>query len=171
MVSNSHDFLSMSQPLGISATQKMNSNQYFIDANILMYAIGKEHHLKAPSVQILRDCVTNAYFTYTNAEVLQEILHRYTRMGEREQAIQASRQLIKLVIQVVPVSVETFSRALELHGQFTQLTARDSIHAATVLTHHFTHVISADRHFDNIPGFVRIDPLEWPAHVESVERG
>ncbi|MEM7129971.1 MAG: type II toxin-antitoxin system VapC family toxin [Chloroflexota bacterium] len=143
----------------------MNRNQYFIDANILMYAIGREHPLKKPSIQLLRNCVENVYFTYTNVEVLQEILHRYTRLGERIRAIEASERLAKLVVQVLPITVENFSYALTLHKQYPQLTARDSIHAATLLQHNLTHMVSADRHFDNIPGFIRIDPADWGAHI------
>lgn len=147
----------------------MNRNTYFIDANILMYAIGAEHELKVPSIKILRDCVQKTYFTYTNVEVLQEILHRYTHLGKRDHAIDAANKLAKLVTQVLPVTPDIFSNALRLHGQYTQLTARDSIHAATVLNHHLTHILSADKHFNDIPGFVRIDPREWDAHVAVVE--
>ena len=134
-----------------------------------MYAIGAEHKLKEPSIKILRDCVQKTYFTYTNVEVLQEILHRYTHLGKRQQAIDAANKLAKLVTQVLPVTLNDFSSALRLHGQYKQLTARDSIHAATALNHHLTHILSADKHFNHIPGFVRIDPRKWDEHVALME--
>ena len=43
---------------------------YFLDANIFMYAAGREHPLKAPCVAILRRVAQEEIVALTNAEVL-----------------------------------------------------------------------------------------------------
>ncbi len=56
----------------------------FIDANIPMYAGGKEHPLKAPSQAILRAVADGEFVAFTDAEVLQEIWHRYWHIREAD---------------------------------------------------------------------------------------
>jgi hypothetical protein len=43
------------------------------------------------------------------------------------------------------------------------LQARDSVHAAVMLGRHVPFIISADRHFDGLPGITRIEPAAWAA--------
>lgn len=49
----------------------------FVDTNIPIYAAGKPHPLKAPSAQVLDFIAEHPYAFVTDAEVLQELLHRY----------------------------------------------------------------------------------------------
>jgi len=131
---------------------------YFIDANVPMYAVGVEHPLKAPCVAILESIARGELLALTDAEVLQELLHRYTSLGERERAIEICRLFLRVVPEVLPVTREIIKRALELHQEFPHLQARDSLHAAVLLEHQIPYIISADRHFDGVPGFRRLDP-------------
>ena len=54
----------------------MNS-AIFIDANIPIYAFGREHAHKKPCARILFMAAEQPRLFVTDAEVLQELLHRY----------------------------------------------------------------------------------------------
>ena len=53
------------------------SDPIFLDANIFMYAAGKEHIYKQPCVQILQGVESQQIVGVANVEVLQELLYRY----------------------------------------------------------------------------------------------
>lgn len=136
----------------------MTREIHFIDANVPMYAAGAEHPLKALCVAILEAIARGELTAVTDAEVLQELLHRYTALGQRERAVEVCRLFLQIVPDVLPVTREAVEQALELHLRFPQLQARDSLHAAVMLTHRITRIISADRHFDGMPELTRLDP-------------
>jgi len=50
----------------------------FIDSNIPMYLVGSSHPHKIDAQQMLERAVSANERLVTDAEVLQEILHRYT---------------------------------------------------------------------------------------------
>jgi predicted nucleic acid-binding protein len=85
-----------------------------------MYAAGVEHPLKAPCGAILEAIAQGKLTAVTDAEVLQELLHRYTALGHRERAVDVCHLFLKVVPEVFPVTRETIERALELHLQFPQ---------------------------------------------------
>ncbi len=134
---------------------------YFIDANIPMYAAGDEHPLKTPCVAVLEAVARREIRAVTDAEVLQEMLHRYTALEQRARAVDVCRLFLKVVPDVLPVTREVVEQALDLHLRFPQLQARDSLHAAIMLRHGLTHIISADRHFDGLPDLSRVDPAAF----------
>jgi predicted nucleic acid-binding protein len=142
----------------------MSSAAYFIDANIIMYAAGAAHALKQPCLQILKDMDKQLIHSVTSVEVVQEILHRYSSLNRRADAIKLANDLIGLTAEIHPVSLADINRALQIHQQYVKLTARDSIHAATMYNHGLVHILSADAHFDGLPGITRIDPLHWQQH-------
>jgi predicted nucleic acid-binding protein len=145
----------------------MSSTAYFIDTNIIMYAVGASHPLKAPCAQILVDIGNQSIQAVTNVEVLQEILHRYTSLRRRLDAIDVARDLISLASEIHPITLTEIERALQIHAQYPALAARDSIHAATMYNHGLSYILSADAHFDGLPGITRIAPLNWQQHRSS----
>ncbi|CAN5650130.1 type II toxin-antitoxin system VapC family toxin [soil metagenome] len=110
----------------------MSNTAYFIDANIIMYAVGASHPLKDPCAQILIDIGNQLIQVVTNIEVLQEILHRYTSLKRRVEATRVARDLIRLASKIYPITLAEIERALQIHLQYPALTARDSIHTATM---------------------------------------
>jgi predicted nucleic acid-binding protein len=56
-----------------------------IDGNIFMYAAGAEHPHKAPCVALLRRVALGETEAAVDAEVLQEILHRYRAIRRWEE--------------------------------------------------------------------------------------
>ncbi len=55
----------------------------FVDSNIPMYLIGEPHPHKIDAQQLLERCITDRERLVTDAEVLQEILHRYVAISRR----------------------------------------------------------------------------------------
>ncbi len=135
----------------------------FIDANVPMYAVGAEHPLKAPCLRILEAIARGELRAVTDAEVLQELLHRYTALGRRREAVEVCRLFLRVVPEVLPITRETIEEALTLHERY-DLPARDSLHWAVMRRHGLTRMISADRHFDGLPGLVRLDPQTFSPH-------
>jgi predicted nucleic acid-binding protein len=136
---------------------------YFIDANIPMYAAGADHPLKGPSLAILDQVAHGQINAVTDTDVIQEILHRYTSLGQRQRAIEVGLLFLKIVPVLLSPRREDIERAIEIHARYASLQARDSVHAAVMLGHGITTVISADRHFDSLPDLVRVDPSSWTA--------
>jgi predicted nucleic acid-binding protein len=96
-----------------------------------------------------------------DAEVLQEILHRYRairRWKEGRTVYDLARRLFPLVY---PVSVQVLDAARSLLDRHQGLTARDALHAAVVHMHELTAICSYDTDFDRIEGVHRVEP----AHV------
>ncbi|NJN83228.1 MAG: type II toxin-antitoxin system VapC family toxin [Caldilineaceae bacterium] len=139
----------------------MANGRIFIDANVWMYAVGVPHPLKEPCANILRVIARDEFPSVTSVEVLQEVLHLYTRRGRREDAILMTRELSRLVGEVLPVVQADLNLALILHATSAHIAARDSLHAATMLNNGIERILSVDPHFDEIDGIERLSPLEW----------
>lgn len=129
-----------------------------VDTNIIMYAAGAPHPNKTPSVALLEKVATGAVEATIDAEVLQEILHRYRAIGrwaEGKQVYDLTRQLFPVVL---PVTAEVLDRARRLLDTDPGIMARDALHAAVVMQEHLEGICSYDRDFDRIPGLVRTEP-------------
>jgi uncharacterized protein len=136
---------------------------YFIDANIPMYAAGADHPLKSPCAMVLDLVARGQLLGVTDAEVIQEILYRYTSLGQRRRGVELSTLFLEIVPVVLALGRSDIERAVDIHNSFVRLESRDSVHVAAMLEHHVVHVISADKHFDDLPGIERHDPSEWSA--------
>ncbi|MEZ4659613.1 MAG: type II toxin-antitoxin system VapC family toxin [Caldilineaceae bacterium] len=145
-----------------------NEAVYFVDTNIVMYAVGATHALKQPCLQIFADCQRFPLTLTTSSEVLQELLHVYTARGQRATAIEICRDFMTTVDQILPVTENDFTWALHFHQQYNSLPARDSVHAATMINNGLTYILSADKHFDGLAGITRVDPTGWAAHLKAL---
>jgi predicted nucleic acid-binding protein len=56
----------------------------FVDSNIPMYLIGSSHPHKAEAQVILERLIAAGKRLVTDAEVLQEVLHRYMAINRRD---------------------------------------------------------------------------------------
>lgn len=128
----------------------------FIDSNIPMYLVGAPHPHKADAMRWLEELVTGRERLVTDAEVLQEILHRYSSI-ERPDAIQpAFDALLGVVDEVFPVDRIGVERAKEIVLGRKGLSARDAIHLAIMQIHGASRILSFDRGFDDFPGITRL---------------
>jgi predicted nucleic acid-binding protein len=121
-----------------------------------MYLVGAPHPRKADAQRVLEALVADRRRLVTDAEVLQEILHRYVAI-ERPDAIQpAFDALLGVVDEVFPVDQDAVERAKRIILGSRRLSARDAIHVATMEQHGVTRIISFDSGFDGLPGIERL---------------
>jgi|SRR6266542_3965907 len=141
------------------------TNAILIDANIPTYAFGREHRLRGPCKHILA-LVGHAPAAFlTDAEVLQELLHRYTSLKIWEQAQVAFHEFTEIVRdRVEPIYAADVEAAAALAKRYVRLSARDLIHTAVMKRVGSKRITSADQGFDQIEGIERLDPMkvdEW----------
>ncbi len=127
----------------------------FLDANIPMYLAGGIHANQVVARQLLERAVADTEVLVTDAEVLQEILHRYGAIDRRHLINEAMDTILGLVDQVFPIERSDVELARDL-VLGARLSARDAIHVAVMRRRGVERIMSFDRGFDQIPGIVRI---------------
>ena len=130
----------------------------FLDANPIMYALGGHHPLREPCRTVLESIKNADIQVVTNTEVLQEILYRFISIKKFSMAELAYSSLVEMCMEILPVTLRDMDQALDLLKKYPSITPRDAIHAATMIHHEITEILSADSHFDLIPEIRRILP-------------
>jgi predicted nucleic acid-binding protein len=128
----------------------------FVDSNIPMYLIGADHPLKPQARRAVEDALAADEVLCTDAEVFQEILHRYRAVGRREDMDAAFAALHGIIDVAYPIELADVERARRLLSTTTELSARDALHIAVMQAHDVGRIMSFDRGFDGIPGLERI---------------
>jgi predicted nucleic acid-binding protein len=124
-----------------------------------MYLIGGPHPQKAEAQILVERLVAAGQRLVTSAEVLQEVLHRYTAINRRGAIEPAMKLILNLVDDVFPIEKADVLRASEITQSRTSLSARDSIHIAVMERHGVQSILSFDEDFDSWPGFRRIHQI------------
>lgn len=127
-----------------------------VDANIPMYLIGAEHPNKAAARRTLEACIARGERLVTDAEVLQEILHRYVAIGRPEAIQPAFDVLLAVVDETLSVDLRDVECAKQTILGACQVSARDALHIAVMQRHGIDTVMSFDRAFERYPGLTRI---------------
>ncbi len=125
---------------------------------IFMYAGGNPHPNKAPSLAFLERVAHGELDVWVDAEVLQEILHRYRAIERWEDGRRVFDHARQVVLQVIPITPTILDKTRDLMDVHLTLTARDALHAAVYELMAPEAWCSYDRHFDAIPGLVRREP-------------
>lgn len=143
-------------------------SRLFLDANVPSYAVGRDHPLKEPCKEIVRLAARYPGSFFTNAEVLQEMMHRYLatgRFAEGRQAVLDFSVVMRGSIEAV--TVQDIERACGLADRYATrlgsgLAARDVLHAAVMLRVGSSKIVTADTDFDELreEGIERLDPAE-----------
>ena len=128
----------------------------FVDSNIPMYLIGSPHPLRDEARRTLEALVIAGEKLVTSAEVLQEILHRYTAIRRPEAIHPAFSALLDLVDEVFPITVDDTLRAREVLFSVPGLSSRDALHVAVMDRRGVSRILSFDRGFDRAPGLRRL---------------
>lgn len=136
------------------------SEAIFVDANIPMYAAGRDPKARQAVAAAVRHAVQNDIPLVTSAEVFQEVLHRYSAQREMETGRTAYRFLARICSEVLPVEERHTALALELLRIHQRISARDALHAAVMEVAGIHSILTEDRHFDQIPGIRRVAPAE-----------
>lgn len=128
----------------------------FVDSNVPMYLVGAPHPNKADAQRLLERCVAEEERLVTDAEVLQEILHRYAAIGRRDAISPAFEALLAVVDEVYPVERLDVERARDVLLASPRLSARDALHVAVMGRRAVTRVLTFDTGFDDLPGISRV---------------
>lgn len=132
-----------------------------IDANIFMYAAGRESLQSEPCKRYLKRLAEAAKPTpaaCTDTEVLQEILHRYRSLKLLEIGFQVFDAAANLGIPVLPVTSQAMAEARRLLEQHPTLATRDAVHLGVMREHGIEQVLTYDRGFSQVPWVQRREP-------------
>ena len=128
----------------------------FVDSNIPMYLVGAPHPHKADAQRLLERLISDRQRLVTNAEVLQEILHRYVAINRRNAIQPAFDALLNVVDQVFAIDQGAAERAKEIVMGHPRISSRDALHLATMEAEGIDQVLSFDSGFDGYPGIARL---------------
>lgn len=128
----------------------------FIDSNVPMYLIGGPHPNKDAAIRAVEKLVRRRVRMIASAEILQEILHRYSAVGRTELVQPCFRALLGMVDEVFPVEREDVLRARDVLMSTPQLSARDSLHVAVMERRGVSRILSFDRGFDRVQTIERV---------------
>jgi predicted nucleic acid-binding protein len=121
-----------------------------------MYLVGAAHPHKTDSQILLERVIAAGERLVTDAEVLQEILHRYTAIDRRDAIEPALRLILDVVDDVFAIEKRDVLRAAEITQKPSLLSARDAVHVAVMERHAIGSILSFDADFDRWPGLKRI---------------
>jgi predicted nucleic acid-binding protein len=127
-----------------------------IDSNVPMYLVGAAHAHKVDAQRLLEKLVSERRRLVTDAEVLQEILHRYVAINRRDAIQPAFDALLGVVDDVLPIDHSTAERAKKIVLGHKSLSARDAVHLAIMEQHQIEEILSFDTGFDGFPGVRRL---------------
>ncbi|MBI2900154.1 MAG: type II toxin-antitoxin system VapC family toxin [Planctomycetes bacterium] len=128
----------------------------FVDSNVPMYLVGAAHPHKADAQRLLEALVSRGERLVTDAEVFQEILHRYAAIRRRDAIQPAFEALRGIVDEVLPIGDPEVERAKDIVLGSADLSARDAIHLAVMELHAIHRIVSFDRGLDGHPGVERL---------------
>jgi uncharacterized protein len=121
-----------------------------------MYLVGADHPHKSDARRWLEELIRGRERLVTDAEVLQEILHRYVSIERRDVIQPAFNTLLGVVDEVFPVAQAAVEQAKQIVLGHKALSARDAVHLAIMQIHGVKRILSFDRGFDGIPGIARM---------------
>jgi len=127
-----------------------------VDSNVPMYLIGAPHPHKTDAQRLLEQLISDRQRLVTDAEVLQEILHRHVAINRRGAIQPAFDALLGIVDHVFSIDEPTAQRAKEIVLERNGLSARDAVHAAVMELQGIETILSFDAGFDVLPGIKRI---------------
>lgn len=128
----------------------------FIDSNIPMYLVGGPHPNKILAQHLLEKLTTQRQRLVTDAEVLQEILHRYAAIDRRDAIQPAFDSLLAVVDEVLAIDEHAVDRAKQIVLGYRQLSARDAVHIAVMQQNGIEEIVSFDSGFDSYPKVKRL---------------
>jgi uncharacterized protein len=121
-----------------------------------MYLVGATHPHKTDAQLLLERLIASGQRLVTDAEVIQEILHRYAAINRRDAIGPAVGLILDIVDEVLAIEKSDVLRAAEIVENRTFLSARDAVHIAIMKRHGIASIMSFDSGFDRWPGLKRI---------------
>lgn len=121
-----------------------------------MYLVGSPHPHKTDAQRLLERLVSDRERLVTDAEALQEILHRYVAIRRPNFIQPAFEALLLITDQVLAIDRAAAERAKEIVLGHPGLSARDALHLAVMEQHEIERILSFDSGFDGYPGITRL---------------
>lgn len=128
----------------------------FVDSNIPMYLVGGSHPHKVDAQRRVEKLLSERQRLVTDAEVLQEILHRYIAINRRDAIQPAFDSLLGVVDEVLTIDHAILERAKRIVFGHARLSARDAVHLAVMEQHGIDRILTFDAGFDGFPGITRL---------------
>jgi uncharacterized protein len=128
----------------------------FIDSNVPMYLVGAALPHKLDAQRLLESALAAGERLVTDAEVLQEICHRYAAIDRREAIQPAFDAILGVVDDVLPIGRADVKHAKDTLSRYRGLSAREALHVAIMARHSIARLMSFDRGFDVYPGITRL---------------
>lgn len=130
--------------------------RFLIDANVLVYAVADDEPGERCR-EILTAVATGAADGACSTAIMEEVWH--LELSGRISGMDGqTRRAYELLAPLLPVTDETFTRALAIETD--AIGANDRIHAASCQQHGIGVILSADRGFDDVGSLLRTDPLD-----------
>ncbi len=120
-----------------------------------MYLVGADAGAKGRARSAIERLLEAGESLVTDAEVLQEILHRYGAIRRLDAIEPCTAVLLDVVDKVFPVELEDVRRASSI-VRSSHLAARDALHLAVMQRHGIDRILTFDRAFDGLPGIARL---------------
>lgn len=127
-----------------------------VDSNIPMYLVGATHPHKLDAQRLLESALSGGARLVTDAEVLQEICHRYVAINRRDAIQPAFDAVFGVVDEVLSITRADTEHAKDIVLRYQGISARDALHLAVMASHGITELMSFDRGFDAYPGITRL---------------
>jgi predicted nucleic acid-binding protein len=124
----------------------------FVDTNVFMYAVGNPHPLLEPAREFLRRCQREGVPLFTSAEVLQELVHAYLRVGRLPVLEAATTLAVDACDEIWPLEPPDVLLAMQLYDRYPQLTSRDLCHLASCRRRGVSEVKTLDSAFAGVAG-------------------
>ncbi len=130
----------------------------FLDTNIFVYAAGREHPHKAPCLQVLREVANGSLSAVTSVEVIQELLHLFSRRSQRLDGIMLCRRVLALIPEPLPVERKTVELLCKLAEKYPDKGTRDLLHLASMVAAGIQQIVSVDQDFELFDEVERLEP-------------
>lgn len=127
-----------------------------VDSTVPMYLVGADHPHKGDARRLLEAAIAEGERLVTDAEVLQEILHRYVAIDRRDAIQPAFDALLGVVDEVLSIDLTDVERAKAIVLGHPRLSARDAVHLAIMAREGVSRVMSFHAGFDGFPGVTRL---------------
>jgi len=121
-----------------------------------MHLIGAPHPHKADAQRLLEKLISDRQRLVTDAEILQEILHRYVAINRRDAIQPAFDAVLGIADEVLAVDRATAERAKEIVMGSRQVSARGAVHLSVMEQNGIERILSFDSGFDRFPGVTRV---------------
>lgn len=126
-----------------------------VDSNVPMYLVGAPHPHKLDAQRLLESALSAGERLVTDAEVLQEICHRYVAINRREAIQPAFDAILGVVDDVLSIARADVELAKDTLLRYQGLSSRDALHVAVMAHHEVAELMSFDLGFDAYPAIKR----------------